>query len=453
MNHESGIVHWKTRFSQAAIWSLGGHALAQMLRFASNLILTRLLAPDMFGVMAVGYMVFSGLVMLSDLGASAFVTQSRNGDSPHVLNVVWVVQILRGVVVSLAALALAAWLEYWPPTSWLPAHSVYADPRLPSVIAVVSLYGLVSGFESTKSWLATRRLAVRTLTKIELASQVSTTLFIVCWAWISPSLWALAAGWVFGVLVRTVLSHLVLPGPSNRFEFDRAIFRDVFAFGKWALVSSPITFFVSSGDRLILGYLLDARVVGLYSIAMLLVSALKEAVSRILAGAAMPALAEIVRQRPEELRQALYRIRRPLDAACCVPAGMLFAMGPLVIRILYDHRYEDAGWMLSLLSLTLLALPYTLFESCLIAMGRVKRLSGLKASGFVILYSLLPAAYWGFGVKGAIAALPVVSLLYALLLLAMQARMKLLELKRELFIVLWFALGVTLGWTITRLLG
>jgi O-antigen/teichoic acid export membrane protein len=166
----------------------------------------------------------------------------------------------------------------------------------------------------------------------------------------------------------------------------------------------------------------------------------------------MPALAEIVRSRPEELRSALYRIRRPLDIACCVPAGALFAMGPLVIRILYDHRYEDAGWMLSLLALTLLTLPYTLFESCLIAMGRVKRLSGLKALGFVMLYGILPAAYWSFGVKGAIASLPVVSLLYALLLMAMQARLKLLDLKRELFIVPWFAVGAALGWAVSKLL-
>ena len=45
-----------------------------------------------------------------------------------------------------------------------------------------------------------------------------------------------------------------------------------------------------------------------------------------------------------------------------------------------------------------------------------------------------------------------VSLLYALLLMAMQARLKLLDLKRELFIVPWFAVGTALGWVVSKLL-
>ena len=67
----------KTRFLGATKWTLIGHVLSQLLRFGSSLILTRLLSPDLYGVMAVGYMVITGLTMMSDVGLAAGVIQSK----------------------------------------------------------------------------------------------------------------------------------------------------------------------------------------------------------------------------------------------------------------------------------------------------------------------------------------------------------------------------------------
>ena len=51
------------------------------------------------------------------------------------------------------------------------------------------------------------------------------------WAFVAPSVWALAFGWVFGALVKTVLTHVALPGPANRLQWDSGAFHDVFHFG------------------------------------------------------------------------------------------------------------------------------------------------------------------------------------------------------------------------------
>ncbi len=442
----------KQRFVNAARWTLIGHVLAQVLRFASNLVLTRLLAPDMFGVMAVGYMVFTGFVMLSDLGTFGLVSQSKRGQDPKFLNVIWVVQIVRGVLIMLAALGLSGVLAMDSVTALFPAHSVYADPRVPGLIAVLSLYGVASGFESTKSWFARRNLALASLTKIELASQVATTVFIVTWAAISPSIWALAMGWIFGVLFKTVLSHVALPGPSNRFEWDASAFQEVIHFGKWAMLSSLVSFVQSCGDRILLGGYLDAKAMGSYSIALLLVTALQDAVLRVTGLAVLPALSEVARERPAELKQTIYRIRRPLDVACLVPAGALYVLGDFVVRLLYDSRYAPAGWMLTLLALTLVTTSFNVFDQCLIALGRMKLLSGLNAARLVTLYTFVPLGYWLYGAKGAIAALPCVSLVNTGILLAVQGKLGLLDVRRELVAVPLFAVGLLAGWLVSLVL-
>jgi O-antigen/teichoic acid export membrane protein len=437
---------------RAAGWTVLGHAASQVVRLGSNLVLTRLLAPESYGVMAVGYVVMTGLVMFSDIGLSSGAIHSRRGDDPHYLNVSWVVQIMRGVLITIVGMLLAGFLWMAGGSGWLPAKSVYADPQVPSLIAIVALFGIAQGFESTKSWLARRHLSLATVIKIDLSCQLASTIFIIGWALVSPSVWALAGGYVFSAAMKTVLTHIFLPGPSNKLEWDWGVFAEVFHFGKWVFLSSAISFLLTSGDRLILGALLDSREMGYYSIALLLIGAVQTVVNRVVGYAVLPALGEVARERPSELRATIYRIRRPLDAVCLVSAGALLMLGRPIVDLLYDPRYMPAGAMLSILSLTLVATRLDVFDQCLVALGRVKRLSMLNAVRLVLLYTLIPTGFHLYGLNGALAAVVASSMISAIMVLTVQGRLGLLDLRRELLAVPLFGAGVAAGWLLAFLL-
>src|SRR6267143_5646843 len=102
----------KQRALRAGGWSLAGYALSQLLRLGSSLVMTRLLVPEMFGVMAIASMMTMILWMLSDIGLTQNVVQSRRGDDPEFLDTVWVVQIVRGGVLWLATLLLSIALYF-----------------------------------------------------------------------------------------------------------------------------------------------------------------------------------------------------------------------------------------------------------------------------------------------------------------------------------------------------
>ena len=57
------------------------YASIQALRFGSNLVLTRLLAPEILGIMALLNVVMQGLQMLSDTGIGVCIVQSKRGVS------------------------------------------------------------------------------------------------------------------------------------------------------------------------------------------------------------------------------------------------------------------------------------------------------------------------------------------------------------------------------------
>lgn len=438
----------KHRVLHSAKWTLLGHGASQVLRFGSNLILTRLLAPDMFGVMALAYMVFTGLAMLSDLGIADIITRSPRGDEPKFLNVVWVMQIARGILIALCAIGLSAlWTTHWV-RALIPTSSLYGDPRIPALVAALALVPLCAAFESTKSALARRHMNVATLTKADLACQFATTAFTLTWAMVDPSVWALAFGWVFSYLMKTVLSHVVLPGPSNRFEWETAAFWEAFNFGKWALISSPVAFMLVSGDRILLSGFLNATTMGFYSIAFLLVTALQTAIGKVVYFSVLPALSEVNRERPSELKATIYKIRRPLDIACLVPAGMLLVLGDTIVRILYDSRYLPAGWMLSVVALTLAVVQFNVFDQVLLAVGRIRTLTALNVVRLVVLYSVIWLGYLLFGAKGAVIGVPCAALVNAAVLLALNGSLGFVDIRRELLCIPLFAGGAALGWVI-----
>src|SRR6056297_1388295 len=71
------------------------------LRLASNLVLTRLLFPEAFGIMAIVQVVLGGVAMFSDIGIRASIVQNPRGDEPDFLNTAWTVQIIRGIFLGL----------------------------------------------------------------------------------------------------------------------------------------------------------------------------------------------------------------------------------------------------------------------------------------------------------------------------------------------------------------
>ena len=97
----------KKRAIVGSLWTVMGFGGSQFVRLLSNLLLTRLLLPEVFGVMALVQVVLQGLQMLSDAGISTSVVRSNQGDDPDYLNTAWTLQVIRGVLIWFVSCVLA----------------------------------------------------------------------------------------------------------------------------------------------------------------------------------------------------------------------------------------------------------------------------------------------------------------------------------------------------------
>jgi len=426
--------------------------VSQALRLGGNLIMTRLLVPEMFGVMAIANVVLVGLALFSDLGLRQNIIQSKRGDDPSFLNTVWSVQIVRGCMIWFLAMGLSIGIHLASVFGIWSPESVYAEPMLPFVIGAIALSAVINGFESTKIAIANRNLLFGIVIRIEVTSQVAGLLAMIAWALIDRSIWALVIGSLFGSCLKTILSHIWLPGLQNKLHWDGGVFLDIFHFGKWVFLASIVGFLAANGDRLLLGGLIDARNLGLYSIAILMVHSFRLVIQSITSSVAFPALSEVARERPLELKQVYYKFRRPLDIVLLLLIGLLFISGHSLVAILYDDRYLGAGQMLEILSLGLLMERYNLAEQCFLSLGKPKLLVPLKAIQVCVLFFLLPLMHTLYGLQGALWVVATARLASLPLVLYFQNKTGLLDAVRELQVLPVLLVGCSFGYLIETVL-
>ena len=108
----------RQRILRAGTWTFVGYGVSQAIRLGGNLVMTRLLVPEMFGVMAIASIVLAMLMMLSDIGLTHNIVQSRRGEDPVFLNTAWAVQIIRGGLLWAAALLFSSGLYAGNQAGW-----------------------------------------------------------------------------------------------------------------------------------------------------------------------------------------------------------------------------------------------------------------------------------------------------------------------------------------------
>lgn len=397
----------RSRVLRASGWLLGGTVSARVLGLLSNLLLTRLLMPDAFGLVAAVNTLYFALVMFSDLGVWQSVVKSERGLQARFLGTAWSVQLLRAVFLCGMVLLLAAALHLGAQAGSFQSGTVFADARLPQMVALLGLCALLQGLESMKLALAQRELRVAQLTRLEISSQLLATAVTVVLALSTASVWSLLAGTLTAAAARTALSHWYLSGPRARPCWDRSCAAEIVGFGKWIFLSSVIGFLAAHGEKLILGASLTSTSFGVFSIASALLLSIMSIYGSLNAHVIFSALSEALRTDQQTASRVYARVQQLADALLGVLAGGLFMSGHWAVQWLYDARYQSAGWMFEWLALGLLATRHQVVEQLMFAKGQAAWVSANNALRAISLILLVPsAASWG-GERAALAAVVV----------------------------------------------
>ncbi|MBP8812537.1 MAG: oligosaccharide flippase family protein [Laribacter sp.] len=404
----TGAPSLKVRMLKAATWLVGGNISSQLLRLVSSMVLTRLLVPEAFGLVAAINTLYFALVMFSDLGVWQSVVKSDRGTDMRFLGTAWSVQLLRGLLLAAIVLGLALALHVAARAGMFADGTVYADPRLPPMMTLFALCALLQGMESMSLASAQRELLGGHLARLEISTQLGAMLVTLLLAWWTRSVWALVTGTVVGAMLRTLLSHFWLPGIRVRPCWDKTCADEIIGFGKWIFLSSIIGFLAANGEKLILGGSLSTASFGVFSIASTLLAAVVGVYASLNGHVIFSSLSHALRSTdPVEVKRVYVRVQQLVDLLLGGLAGGLLIAGHWPVWLLYDSRYHDAGWMLQWLGLGLLAMRHQVVEQLMFAHGKPAWVSANNALRAVSLAVCIPAGLAAGGEAGAIAGVVV----------------------------------------------
>jgi O-antigen/teichoic acid export membrane protein len=374
-----------------ATWTLIGFGGGTVIRTIGNMTLTRFVAPEAFGIMALVNVTIQGLQMMSDVGVGTAIVQHKRGSEDTFLRTAWTLGIIRSVLIALVGCLLA-----------LPIARMYDNAVLAPLIIVSSLSTLLNGTMSTSLFIASRELKIHRVVAIELITSIVTTMTMilaaVCYpvissavlglatlAWMPGAIarfvarnltnpvWALLIGTFCGLVIRWVLSYTIVPSIRHRLCWNKECRTELIRYGRWIVLSTLLTFLTNQLDRFIVPKLLNnLTLFGLYSIALNFASMPMDILQRLGSQVLFPVYSTLARQN-RFTGDTYARVSFIILTLGALSVSGLVAIAPGFIRTFFRAEYHDVAIILQVFALVvwLRVLQYN-SSSALLAMGDTK---------------------------------------------------------------------------------
>jgi len=346
----------KGKFARGGLVLTSASAFEIGARLLRNVILTRLLVPEYFGLMAMIMSVMAFFEAFTEVGVRHVVIQNKKGGSEEFLNVAWWFSSIRGACLFVAAFFAAPLVcdFYSAPELLLPIRAAFAALLLNGIVSP-RIHALEKELKYLKFVAMKQGSAV-----LNVVTAVVLSLFI-------KSVWPLVIGLVIEYAGICLLSYVLIPF-RPKLRINKTYMGEILRFARGMFGLPILTFTFFQFDIFIIGKLLTREELGLYSIARSLALVSILAFSKIVRPLVLPALSKI-KDSKKSLKMALLNITdlicvvcMPFTAFCVVFAEPLlsFAYGPRYGTVSASYSILAVYVLFRLLGIILMQLFYVL---------------------------------------------------------------------------------------------
>jgi O-antigen/teichoic acid export membrane protein len=393
----------------ASFWTILSHAWNQGIRFIGNLLLTRLLIPEDFGLMQLVFVFIQGITMFSDLGISPNLIQHPDGENPLFLRTTWTVQLIRGIFIEIMLIFMA-----------YPLALLYKAPALAWLLPLAGLLAIIDGATSTNLIMNYRKMEMKKIAFLDMTAQTIGMVVMLAVAWHWRSVWALLISSFVSGSIRTVLSHVIFPGPSMALAWVPKYIHEIIKFGKWIFIGSMAGFVFSRLDRVILGLYISISDLGLYGIAFAISIVTVDLILTLSDKVLIPLYSHVRKHDSPKLEKQVFKVRAAFMAFSLPPLLCMILWGQKLIDFLYPESYRGAGWMLQILAAACCfkCITATIVPILYAAGNSFRPMIVTLCAALILILSIVVEGHF-FGTKGVIWAIATAELLnYPILICA-----------------------------------
>jgi teichuronic acid exporter len=357
---------------------------AQIVSWASLLVVVRVLAPSDFGIVAMSGAFYSFLRLAGEFGIPVTIMTLRELTEDEIAQLHSVAVIL-GVAAFLVA-CVCAW----------PVSYFFKTPRLVPVIIVSCLSLIPLSLRSVPEGLMSKELRFKPISWFNAIRDITAALTTVTLALLGFTYWALVAGNLLSVTLR---SALILGTSRQRFAWPKftAVKRPLL-FSWHVLVSVFSWSAYNTLDNVTVGRVLGQASLGFYGMAWTLSNMpLEKVVS--LVTTIIPSYLAKVQKEPAALRRYLHTLTEALALATFPATIGLALVARELVPIALGRKWDGMIVPLEILCL------YTAFRSIeallskiLTAVGNARFVMWVELTALVIMpASFYLGSHWGIG--------------------------------------------------------
>jgi len=393
----------RAKAMRGGAWLGGGSVAEQAVRFARNMILTRLLAPSAFGAMAIVMSSSAIVAALTEVGVKQAVIQNPRGGEKAYLNAGWWMGLARALSTYVIIFAMAPWVARF-----------YGSAELSALLRVTLLGSLFDGAMSRRSILAQKEMKFGRWMAISNGGAICGVILTVVLSFVLRDVWALAIGFGSENAFRCLLSYILYPGlPSLVWERDAI--RDLYRFSKQAFGLSFLNLIFSRTDIFVLGKLYSTTALGLYTMGVALVLTPSTFLTGMFAQTLFPAFSH-VQEDKERLNRILVEVTSWLILLGLPIVVVTYLCGHSLLLVIYGARYVTAAGPLAVAATVVFFNVLNAAITCVFtAVGRPGlHRRAVAASAVVMLITIYPACKFLGLVGGQVAALLAIIVSYLL---------------------------------------
>ncbi len=347
--------------ARGGIIAFGGQISRLVLQLLGTAIMSRLIAPEDFGLIAMAVTVTGFVGLFTDMGLSVATIQKTEVSQPLV-STLFFVNIGVGLVLMVVA-AIAAPL----------AAILYHDPRVTLIVIGMAVSIPLAAAVAQHDALLARNMRWMPLQMIALASQAAGLLVGVMLAWKADAgVWALVAQMVTAGVVTLVLTWIACDWRPSRVDNWRDA-RAELGFGANVTGFTLLNFLHRQFDNVLIGWRWGAVELGFYARAYNLLTLPIGLINGSLSSSAIPILAKC-KDDPERWNAAYLRLSTVTAFLGCGLCAILFVVGAPLINIILGPGWSEVSDIFRILAIS--SIFGTASNSCgwvFISLGRTRQ--------------------------------------------------------------------------------
>ncbi len=387
----------RSRALQGMAASSAAQAVRLAVQLGSVVVLSRLLQPSDFGLLAMVAPAYGAVVLVQDLGLSQATVQAPQITAGQLSNLFWTnVAVSIGLAGALAAAAPAL-------------ARFYGEPRAAGLTEAFAAIVILSGLAAQPQALLNRQMRFRFIAAIDAGSYLAGFAAAVVTAYALRDYWALFAAPAVGGAVTVAASWAATgwrPGWPRCQQGAGTLLR----FGGGVAGADMLDFLVRNLDKLLIGRVWGAVALGAYDRAYKLLLFPLEQVNGPLSRVMLPTLARLAGQ-PERYRHAYLRTLRQLLLISQPGIVFMIVAADTLVPAVLGEQWRASTPIFLWLGLAALQQPMTSSVGwLLVTQGRTRAMLGWGAFNAVTCAAAFIAGLpWGaVGVAAAYAITDIV---------------------------------------------